>query len=114
MVFVFKCQSYYRSRANNACSSTIIDDIWQSCQLDPSSAIAYFYFTDQQQPEDLVRSMIYQFCCASNSVPKPLVTLYEKCQPNGQQPQQPTMGDLLSALRLIFEDLGHVYVVIDA
>ena len=92
-------------------SSTIIDDVWLTCQTDPKSAMAYFYFTDKQQPEFLVRSMIIQFSAQYKNTPDALVKLHEQCQSDRRQP---STKDLLATLHLIIEGFDHVYIILDA
>ena len=73
--------------------------------------MAYFYFTDKQQPEFLVRSMINQFSAQYKNTPDALVKLYEHCQLDRRQP---STEDLLATLHLILAGFDHVYIVLDA
>jgi hypothetical protein len=73
--------------------------------------MGYFYFTDKDQPGDLVRSLVNQFSARCESTPNPLAKLYHQCQANHQQP---TMEDLMMTLQLILQGFGHVYLVFDA
>jgi len=73
--------------------------------------MAYFYFTDKQQPEFLVRSMIIQFSAQYENTPEALLKLHEQCQSDRRQP---STKDLLVTLHLILEGFDHVYIVLDA
>jgi hypothetical protein len=96
-------------------SSTIIEDMWCHCKIDPSMAVAYFYFdfsnTQKQQSENLIRSLITQLSSQSPCCPDSLAALYSH---NSDGEQQPTTEDLIVTLKHIIEGFQHVYVVIDA
>jgi hypothetical protein len=96
-------------------SSTIIEDVHGHCQLDPSFAMAYFYFdfndTEKQQSANLIHSLITQLSSQSSSCPHTLAVLYSQSL-DGQR--QPTMESLLASLKFILEGFQHVYVILDA
>ena len=92
-------------------SSVIIEDIWLKCRANPTYAMAYFYFTDKERPEDLVRSMINQFSAQCKNTPDVLVKLYEQCRTDRRQP---SAKDLMMALQLIIQGFERAYIVLDA
>ena len=85
------------------------------CQLDPSLAIAYFYFDfndrEKQHHENLIRALITQFSAQCPSSPDALTRLYSQYH-DGEQ--QPTGVDLLICLRHIIGCFQHAYIVLDA
>jgi hypothetical protein len=73
--------------------------------------MAYFYFTDKERPEDLVRSMINQFSAQCKNTPDVLVKLHEQCRTDRRQP---SAKDLMTALQLILQGFEQAYIVLDA
>src|ERR1700730_3562492 len=97
------------TRTQWICSSTVIEDVRALCEADPSSSLAYFYFTDRSELEDLIRSVISQL--SANATPAALAKLYDRYQQNRQHPP---MKDLVASIPPILEGFGHVYLIFDA
>jgi hypothetical protein len=91
------------------CSSAIIEDVRALCKADPSSRIAYFYFTDRSELEDLIRSVLSQL--SGRDTPAVLAKLYDRYQ---ESHQHPPMKDLVASIPPILEGFGHVYLIFDA
>jgi hypothetical protein len=96
-------------------SSTIIQDLLESCQDDHRKAIAYFYFdfndAQKQQAEFMLRSVICQLSRKSTSIPGGLDDLFST-HDYGQR--QPSVDTLLRATNRILQELSHAYIVLDA
>jgi hypothetical protein len=96
-------------------SSTVIDNILNSCNEDPASAIAYFYFDfqnrDKQQTHDLLRSLIAQLSNRRTQIPVALEQLYSSCQSTHRLPD---LDDLMTTLEYILQEFRHTYIIIDA
>ena len=58
-------------------------------EADPSSSLAYFYFTDKSDLEDLIRSILSQL--SAKATPAALAKLYDRYQ---ESRQHPPMKDL--------------------
>ena len=71
----------------------------------------WFYFTDKEQPDDLVHSMINQFSAQCENTPDMLVKLYEQFRMDCQQLNG---KDLMTALQLILQDFKQAYIILDA
>ncbi|CAA9959481.1 Arp Ankyrin repeat protein [Pyrenophora teres f. maculata] len=96
-------------------SSTIIEHLLQHCYDDTSMVTAYFYFdfndTQKQDPELMLRSLLYQLLQSSVVIPKGVDALFSSCE-NGKR--QPSLHTLLEVTRQAIEDFTHVYVILDA
>jgi hypothetical protein len=81
----------------------------------PKTVVAYFYFdfndTGKRNLAALVRSLITQLVAQSDSVPQPLLDLFESHQ-NGKKSVDDE--DLVIALRNIILTFHNVYVIFDA
>jgi hypothetical protein len=97
------------TRTQLICSSTVIEDIRALCEVDPSSSLAYFYFTDRSELEDLIRSVLSQL--SANAIPATLARLYDRYQ---KSRQHPPLKDLVASIPSILEGFGHVYLIFDA
>lgn len=95
--------------------STVIDRLVISCQEMPKTVVAYFYFDfndmGKRDCAALVRSLVTQLVAQSESIPRPLLDLYETHQ-NGKNPIDDE--DLVSVLRNIVLTFHNVYIILDA
>ena len=91
------------------CSSAAIDDVRALCEADPSSSLAYFYFTDKSDLEDLIRSILSQL--SAKATPATLARLYDRYK---ESRQHPPVKDLVASIPPILENFGHVYLIFDA
>jgi hypothetical protein len=73
----------------------------------------YFDFNDKQKqdPELMLRSLVYQLLQQSIKTPASLDTLLFSCE-NGERP--PSVPALLDALQQMIQDFPQVYVILDA
>jgi hypothetical protein len=97
------------TRTQWICSSTIIEDVRALCKADPSSSLAYFYFTDRSELEDLIRSILSQL--SARATPACLAELYDRYQ---ESREHPPMKDLAASIPPILESFRHVYLIFDA
>ena len=94
-------------------SSTILQNVFEECQAEATSAVLYFYFdfndAEKERHEKMIRSLISQLsrCCAKSA----LQDLYSSCL-NGER--QPTFDVLLKTLRRMMASLEDIYIIIDA
>jgi hypothetical protein len=99
------------------CSASIIEDLVLRCDLNPSTACAYFFFDGRdgqkelQSVGSLIRSLIRQFSASYGGLPATLTKLFHSCHDGGSQP---TSKSLQAALILILEAFEDVYIVLDA
>jgi hypothetical protein len=95
-------------------SSTIIQNVVQTCQ-DRTSSTAYFYFDfndgAQRRHDKLVRSLVLQLSGQDLEGQRKLEQLYSSCK-HGQQ--QPTEGALVTILAELLANRNNVYILIDA
>jgi hypothetical protein len=77
--------------------------------------MAYFFFdfndVKKQDPEMMVRSLLYQLSQQSIKIPASLDALFLSCE-NGQR--QPSVRALMHALQSMIQDLPHIYIMLDA
>ncbi|RAR05617.1 HET-domain-containing protein [Stemphylium lycopersici] len=96
-------------------SSTVIDHLLQHCHDDTSIVTAYFYFdfndTQKQDPELMLRSLLYQLVQRSVVIPKGIDALFLSCE-NGTR--KPSLHALLQVTKELAQNFTHVYVVLDA
>ncbi|KAI1676258.1 Ankyrin repeat domain protein [Pyrenophora tritici-repentis] len=96
-------------------SSTIIEHLLQHCHDDTSIVTAYFYFdfndTQKQDPELMLRSLLYQLVQRSVVIPKGVNALFSSCE-DGKR--QPSLHALLQVTREAAQEFTHIYVVLDA
>jgi hypothetical protein len=99
----------------NSNSSTIIEEVIQHCQDDPSVAYAYFYFDFNEGKKRLVQSLAHslvtQFSDQCLNTPVALAALFSKSH-NGNQ--QPKLTQITQVLFDIIKGFRHAYIVIDA
>ncbi|KAI4943376.1 hypothetical protein J4E91_009285 [Alternaria rosae] len=96
-------------------SSTIIEHMLQQCDDDTSIVTTYFYFnfndTQKQDPELMLRSLLYQLVQRSVVIPKGVDALFLSCE-NGQR--KPSLHALLDVTRQVAQEFAQVYVILDA
>jgi hypothetical protein len=100
---------------SNMYSSTIIENISRDCHVDPSLAIAFFYF-DFTEPQkrhhaSFVLALIIQLSTQCATTFRALATLHAECN-HGLS--QPTTAALMKILQDTIGSLRHAYVVLDA
>ena len=87
------------------------------CEINPSSAFAYFFFDgrdgqkESQTVGSLIRSLIAQFTVTYGGIPTTLAKLYQSCH-DGKS--QPSVQSLQSVLFTILETFNDIYIVLDA
>jgi hypothetical protein len=96
-------------------SSTILHSILQHCHDQKGEVTVYFYFDfndkQKQDPELMLRSLVYQLLQQSIKIPASLDTLFFSCK-NGERP--PSVHALLDALQQMIRGFAQVYVILDA
>ncbi|KAE8328222.1 hypothetical protein BDV39DRAFT_204335 [Aspergillus sergii] len=93
--------------------STIIADVRQGCECDPTKKLAYWYFDFNQNKEQVVdnmlRSVMRQLC--PHPVPESIVKLWEEHRLG----REPTRTDLYSTFEQMIESFtGRVILIFDA
>ncbi|KAL9038976.1 MAG: hypothetical protein Q9214_005064 [Letrouitia sp. 1 TL-2023] len=95
--------------------STIVHHLIDYCESKQDSKVGYFFFDfndiEKQKSENLVRSLISQFLFKSPNVPEILSTLFSQSQSGSQQP---SLGNLISALRKFLNWRSNIFLVFDA
>lgn len=95
--------------------STVIDRLVVTSKQLPMTAVVYFYFdftdTGKRSCAALVKSLITQLVAQSDSIPRPLLDLYETYR-NRNSPVDD--DDLIIVLRNIILTFHNVYIVLDA
>lgn len=96
-------------------SSTIVENLLQHCHNNPGMVTAYFYFdfndAQKQDPELMLRSLLYQLLQRSVMTPRNLDALFSSCE-DGQR--QPSLDALLEVTWQIMQEFSQIYVVLDA
>ena len=96
-------------------SSTIIQDVITSYQLEPRIAIAYFYFdfndSSKQLTEKLIRSLIMQLSTQCSHSSDLLQLAFSRSQ-NGQN--QLPIEDLRTLLHQMLKSFDGAYILVDA
>ena len=93
-------------------SSSIINKLSEE---NSASAIAYFFFDGRdsqnalQLHDNLIRSLISQFCHQRGGIPAELADLYKHCGDH-----QPSASQLQNTLQDILNGFSHAYLIIDA
>jgi hypothetical protein len=95
-------------------SSTIIENLLQHCRDAPGMATVYFYFdfkdTEKQNPDLMVRSLLYQLLQQCKTIPLSLDTLFASYGIG----RQPSLQALLKTLQRTMEGFNQIYIVLDA
>lgn len=93
-------------------SSTIVEDLIGSSELDMGLSIAYFYFKgddkDKRTSSGMLRSLLKQLFDCGKRTSNVLPEIY------GNGNQQPSSGQLLSSLETISREFREVFIVLDA
>ena len=93
-------------------SSTIIQHLQTAF---PSQPVLYFFFTFtescKQSLEIMIRSLISQLYCTQGVIHEQLDWLFSACA-NGRQ--QPTMDSLWATLLQMIQQVGEVWIILDA
>jgi hypothetical protein len=96
-------------------SSTIIEHLQQHCDDDSGKVTVYFYFdfndAQKQNPELMLRSLLFQLLQRSVIIPKCVDALFWSC---GSGQQQPSLHVLLEVAPQVMRQFTHVYIVLDA
>jgi hypothetical protein len=96
-------------------SSTVIDHLLQHCHNNARMVTAYFYFdfndAQKQDPELMLRSLLYQLVQRSVTIPKGVDALFSACD-NGQR--RPSLHALLEVTPQVMQQFTHAYIVLDA
>jgi hypothetical protein len=102
-------------RAHTENSSTIIEQLVRYSQQAPRTALTYFYFdfndTGKRDTDSLMRSLITQLSAQCETIPHPLLELYNS-QPDGTKVIDEE--NLLATLRNLILMFHNVYVILDA
>ena len=95
--------------------STIIETLIRYCEQMPQTALAYFYFdyndAGKRDANSLVKSLITQLSAQSETVPLPLLELYQNHKNGAKTPEDDALIATLHNLILTFHN---VYIVFDA
>jgi hypothetical protein len=101
--------------ADHTCSAPAIHSLTGSCENSPYKALAYYYFSFTEQPEQdasrMLSSMIRQLCGARPDSPTWLNNLGSTFRDKGARP---TLEHLEGALWNAVEGFNAVYLIIDA
>jgi ankyrin repeat domain-containing protein 50 len=93
-------------------SSTIVEDLLSSSELDMSLAVAYFYFKgddkDKRTSSGMLRALLKQLFDRGKRTSDVLPKIY------GNGNQQPSSEQLLSSLGTISREYSDVFIVLDA
>ena len=96
-------------------ASTIVEDVFQHCHLDPTLAVAYFYFdfrdAERQWHEKMIRSLIMQLSVQNAGTPQALESLFSSKMSGNQQP---TSHELLMTLQQMAQEFNETFVILDA
>lgn len=96
-------------------SSTIIEQLILYGQQIPKTAVIYFYFdfnsTGKRDTDSLIRSLITQLSSQCDTIPAPLLELYNKRSDSTKVLDEEDLFDTLQNLILMFDN---VYLVLDA
>lgn len=101
-------------QAHQRGSSTVVEQLIRYCQQMPQTALAYFYFdfndTGKRDTNSLERSLITQLSAQCDTIPLPLLELYNN-QPDGTKVIDEE--SLLGTLRNLILIFHNVYIVLD-
>ncbi|KAI9770975.1 MAG: hypothetical protein M1840_002679 [Geoglossum simile] len=94
-------------------TSIIIEHLQTKFRNDPSIGIAYLYcnFRQQQEPADLLASLLKQLIQRQPSVPEYVRSLYER---HNAQGTRPLFGEIVEGLHSIINDYSRAFIIIDA
>lgn len=96
-------------------SSTAIVEMQDSCHLQPTRALAYFFFSftdaEKQVPENMLRSIITQLLAQLEAIPHGTGNVFLS-KLEGQH--QPSKRELLDLLREIVNNFADTYLILDA
>jgi Cdc6-like AAA superfamily ATPase len=94
--------------------STIIERIIEICgSSNPADKCAYFYFDFQAKwnVDDMLRSIIVQFCASKREVPRELHHLHQECLDGRRQPRKSSLLEILFSL---LTTSSRTFVILDA
>lgn len=94
-------------------SSTIINNILLDCKCDMEKIVAYFYFKDgqRQKAHDMLRSIVKQICMKVSNLSETAINQLHQFSSCGERPDD---AQLVGLLQTIAENVGVVYIVVDA
>lgn len=96
-------------------SSTVIEQLVHYSHQTPRTAVTYFYFdfndTENRDVNSLMRSLIFQLSIQCETMPQPLLELYQRHKCGAEDAAEASLRATLRSLVLTFHN---VYVVIDA
>ena len=108
-------RAFFASSCSRLNSSTAIEQLIRYCQQAPRTALTYFYFdfndTGKRDTNSLIRSLITQLSAQCETIPPPLLELYNS-QPDGTKVIDEE--NLLATLRNLILTFHNVYIVLDA
>ncbi|PYH73951.1 uncharacterized protein BO88DRAFT_484802 [Aspergillus vadensis CBS 113365] len=94
--------------------STVIQDIEEFCESDPSRKFAYWYFQfsndETQKVYNMIRSILRQLM--PRTLPSSIINLWEEHSPRGSKPQQQKFADILDVV--LESSQGEVFLILDA
>ncbi|GLA95787.1 hypothetical protein AtubIFM61612_008635 [Aspergillus tubingensis] len=94
--------------------STIIQDIEEFCNSDPSRKFAYWYFQfsndETQKVYNMIRSILRQLM--PRTLPSSIINLWEEHSSRGSKPQQQKFADILDVV--LESSQGEVFLILDA
>ena len=103
--------SFYGS-GKTVLSSTVLEHILQE-EVNNNAAYFYFDFNDstKQYQDKMLRSLVVQLSFSHQSIPDPLLSLFNSCQSGAKPPQTKNLETLLKALIDLHEK---TFIILDA
>ncbi|MCJ1263723.1 hypothetical protein MMC22_003593 [Lobaria immixta] len=99
-------------------SSTIVDEIMQTCSPADDLYVAYYFFDfndpAKQTVEGLLRCLIFQLAVSTDVVPKALEHVYARHHKDRGSPTQPTIKEWIFLLEELLEFRQGFHIIIDA
>ena len=96
-------------------ASIVIDYIYNQYHGDPTTGVGYIYFNfrrqHEQQPEDLLSSLLKQLLREQASMPDSVKTLYKRHSP---EQTRPSLSEIGAALRSVVANYSRTFIIIDA
>lgn len=117
VLFLFPSRARGHYYSQGGCSSSVIKDVIDSCELKSSTGYAYFFFDGRNAEaallahDKLVRSIIMQLAHRCDGIPAALAEMYYQCDKGSRQPPIALLEDTLIR---VLDGFDKVYIIIDA
>jgi hypothetical protein len=96
-------------------TSTAVESAIRYSESNAGMAVAYFYFDftdkEKQLPDKMIRSILKQLSVQCPVTPYALSKLFSSCE---DADRQPSMNELLEALRHVMRNFCDIYLILDA